>query len=122
GAVGRLQPIDFARHAGNRVSVGDGAETARCRRIALEGRQQAIRVRALEVALDALRAEHAAIERKLVPGLEADDLVVLDLQLDAALLPAEAAMRLDQPFGLDAGGEPYARHRRHVGAEVVDDL
>ena len=62
-------------------------------------------MRALQIALDALRTEHAVIERKLLPRLEADDLVVLDLELNAALLAAEAAVRLDDPVGLDAGVE-----------------
>ena len=52
---------------------------------------------ALQVALHALWAEHPAVERELLPGLEADHLVVAHLELDAALLAAEAAVRLDQP-------------------------
>ena len=60
-------------------------------------------MRALQVAFDAFRAEHPAIERKFLPGLEADHFVVADLELDAALLAAETAMRLDQAFGLDGG-------------------
>ena len=52
----------------------------------------------LQIALHAFRAEHSAIERELLPRLEADDLVVADLQLNAALLSAEAAMRLYQTF------------------------
>jgi hypothetical protein len=67
--------------------------------------EQAVGVRLLQVALDPLRAQHAAVEGELVPGLEADDLVVLDLELHAALLAAEAAVRLDQLVGLDAGVE-----------------
>ena len=62
---------------------------------------QPVGMRALQVALDALRAEHAAVERELLPRLEADDLVVADLELDAALLAAEAAVRLDEPVRLD---------------------
>ena len=51
----------------------------------------------LQVALDALGAEHPAIEREILPRLEADHVIFANLQLDAALLPAEAAMRLYQP-------------------------
>ena len=51
---------------------------------------------ALHVALYALWAKHALVERKIFPGLETDDLVVSNLQLDAALLSAEAAMGLYQ--------------------------
>ena len=56
-------------------------------------------MRALQVALHALRAEHAAVERKVLPRLEADDLVVPNLELDPALLAAEAAVGLDEPSG-----------------------
>ena len=50
----------------------------------------------LEVALHALRAQLPFVEGELVPGLEPDDLVVAHLQLDAALLPAEAAVGVDE--------------------------
>jgi len=56
-------------------------------------------VGALEIAPDPLRAEHPLVERELLPRLEADHLVVPHLELDAALLAAEAAMGLDQPVG-----------------------
>ena len=39
----------------------------------------------------------------------------------AALLAAEAAMRLDEPLGLDAGRQPDARHRRQMRPESFDD-
>src|SRR5207344_1012224 len=65
--------------------------------------------------------EHAAIEGKVFPRLEANHLVVADLELDAALLPAEAAVGLDEPFGLDARRQPSARHRRHVRPVPFDD-
>src|SRR5262250_1327258 len=42
---------------------------------------QPIRVLVLHVPLDTLRAELAAIERELLPRLEADDLLVLDAKL-----------------------------------------
>src|SRR6185436_9615171 len=58
--------------------------------------KQPIRMFVLQVTLHALRTQHAVIDRKLFPRLEADHLVVLDLQLNAALHSAEAAMRLDQ--------------------------
>src|SRR5438132_304462 len=47
-----------------------------------------VRVLVLHVALHALRTELPAVERELFPRLETDHLVVLDLELDAALLPA----------------------------------
>ena len=77
-------------------------EPAGGRRVALERVQQAIGMAALQVALDALRAELALVERELVPRLEADDLVVVDLELDAALLAAEAAVRLHRAVDLEA--------------------
>src|SRR6185295_8005910 len=93
-------------------------------------RPEPVRVFVLEIALDALRAEHPAVERELLPGLEAHDLVVADLELDAALLAAEAAVRLHQPVGRtgrllrpapgrsvvevrpEALGQPVGRQRR----------
>ena len=59
-------------------------------------------MRALQVALDALGTEHTVVEGELLPRLEADDFIVLDLELDAALLAAEAAVRLDEPVRLRA--------------------
>ena len=68
--------------------------------VARERRQQAVGVLVLHVALHALGAELPAVERELFPRLEADDLVVLHLELDAALLAAEAAVRLHDAVGL----------------------
>src|SRR5262252_10326142 len=78
-------------------------------------------MRALQVALDALGAQHAPVERELLPRLEADNLVVPDLELHAALLAAETAMRLDKPIGLRARRQPHPGHRRRVRAEAIDD-
>ena len=100
GAVRRLNALDGGGHAIDGRLVGEGAKSLRRGRIALVGVQQAIGMRALQVALDALGAQHAAIERELVPRLEADDLIVLDLELNAALLAAETAMRLDEAVQL----------------------
>ena len=50
----------------------------------------------LQVALYALGAKHAMVERKIFPGFKPDDLILSNLQLNAALLSAEAAMSLDQ--------------------------
>ena len=59
-------------------------------------REQAVRMFVLQVALYALGAEHAAVDRKLFPRLESDDLVVMNLELNAALNSAEAAVRLHE--------------------------
>src|SRR6478609_1669747 len=75
----------------------------------------------LKVALHALRTEHAAIERELLPRLEANHPVVTHLELNPALLATEAAMGLHEPIRLDAGRQPRARHRRQVRSEPLDD-
>ena len=92
------------------ASQRDRPEPAGGRRVALHRVQQPVGVAALEVALDALRAQLALVERELVPRLEADDRVVADLQLDAALLAAEAAVGLDDAVDLEPG-VPAARRR-----------
>src|SRR4051812_1739125 len=78
-------------------------------------------MRALQVAFHAFGAEHAAVEREVFPRLEANHLVVAYLELDPALLAAEATMRLHQAIGLDAGRQPHARHRGQVRSELLDD-
>src|SRR5215831_7220798 len=52
----------------------------------------------LHVALDSLGAEAALIEREVLPRFKTDDTVVLYLELNAALLPAKAAMCFYQPI------------------------
>ena len=88
------------------------------RLVAHERRQQAIGVLVLHVALHALRAELALVERKLLPRLEADDLLVLHLELDAALLAAEAAVRRHDPVGLAARGPAAGRLAVEMRAEL----
>src|SRR6185295_4496557 len=58
--------------------------------VAQQGVEETIGVAALHVPLHALGTEHAAVEGKLLPRLEADDAVVAHLELDAALLAGEA--------------------------------
>src|SRR5262245_25895588 len=74
---------------------------------------------ALQVALHTLGAQHAAIEREVLPRLEPDDLVALHLELDPALLTAEAAMRLDELVGCGLGAA--ARSRRQMRPERSGD-
>ena len=70
-------PLDLRwRRGRSRPSYGIGLKPDGERRVAPQRGQEAIGMRALEVALHALRAQHPAIERELLPGLEADDLVV----------------------------------------------
>jgi hypothetical protein len=75
----------------------------------LERMQQPVGMIVLEVTLNAFGAKPALVVRELFPGLETDDLVVFDQELDAALHPAEAAMRLDNLVRLVAAGITLAR-------------
>src|SRR5262245_14524649 len=79
-------------------------------------------MRSLQVPLDAFGAEHAAVEGELFPGLEPDHLVVADFQLNAALLTAEATMRLHKAIGLDGGGQPRTGHGRAVWTKAGRNL
>ena len=100
-AVGLLDAADLADDPVERLVPRDPPEPAGRGGVALERVQQPVGVAALEVPLDALRAELALVERELVPRLEADDLVVTDLELDPALLPAEAAVGVDDAVDLE---------------------
>ena len=76
--------------------------------------QQPVGMLVLHVTLHALGTELSLIERKIFPRLEADNLVVLDLQVNAALLAAKAAVRCYQFVGLAlilpaAGRRPLRR-------------
>ena len=81
--------------------------------------EQPVRMVTLQVALDALGAQHSAVERKLLPGLETDDVVVAHFELNSALLAAEAAMGLHQFFGLVAGISLPASLRHVVQMRAV---
>ena len=108
-AVRRLDPLDLA---GRPIQRG---VPVNCRKassfVARQRRAQAIRMLVLHVALHALGAELALVERELFPRLEADDLFVLDLELDAALLAAEAAVRLHDPVRFAVGRPSRPRGR-----------
>ena len=68
---------------------------------------------ALHIALYALGAKHAVVERKIFPGLETDDLILSDLELNAALLATEATVGLHQFFrGVDRFILPIHRGER----------
>src|SRR5439155_588473 len=115
-------PGDGLGHLLDGAVVGDGPEAARRTGVALVGAEQTVGVRALQVALDALGAEHAAVEGEVLPRLEADDLIALHLQLDAALLAAEAAVRLHQPVRLNRRRCTVADGVSAVWPEPVDDV
>ncbi len=88
--------LDFPNLGDDQIEGFVPAGLAKARRGADERSGEPIRVVRLHVALDALGAEPSLIEGKLQPRLEADDLILRDLQLDAALHAAKAAVRLDQ--------------------------
>ena len=77
-------------------------------------------MRSLQVAFHAFGAEHAAIERKLLPRLKADDFVVLDFELNAALLAAKATVRFDEAIRRDAAIQSLSAGKRQVRAKGVD--
>ena len=121
-AVGRLDAADLGDDAVEGGVPRDRAEAPGCRRITHHRVQQAVGVAALEVTLDALRAQLALVERELVPRFEADDGVVADLQLDAALLTAEAAVRLHDAVGVDLRIPAAGRGDVEVRAVAGDQL
>jgi hypothetical protein len=84
--------------------------------------EQSIGMGSLEVAFDSLGTEFSLVEWKLEPGLEADDLVVLHLELDAALLTAETAVRLYQAIRLHAGVHGLRDGVSQMRTERLDEL
>ncbi len=98
------------------------SEPARGGLVAFHRVHDPVGMAALQVALDALRAELALVEREVVPGFEADHFVVVHLQLDAALLTAEAAVRVDDTIHLDPGVPPSGWRLVEVRAVAVDQL
>ena len=80
----------------------------------------AVRMCSLQVPLDALWTEHAPVEGKVLPGLEADDYVVFDFQLNAALLATETAVGLHQLIGLYVCCQPDAFAENGMRTESSD--
>ena len=60
-------------------------------------------MRALQVALDALGAEHAVVEREILPRLEADDLLSLTLSWMPHCWPQKQQCVLTSRSGSTAG-------------------
>jgi hypothetical protein len=77
-------------------------------------------MRPLEIPLHAFRTKHAAIERKILPRLEADHLVVPDFELDSTLLAAKAAMGFHQPLGVLRSVQARATRVIAVRAKPID--
>jgi hypothetical protein len=69
----------------------------------------------LEIALDPFWAELSLIHGKILPGLKTDDVVLFDLELDAALHAAKAAVSLDQTVRKRVLLAPHG-HRFGMGA------
>src|SRR5581483_11665303 len=98
----RVTPVlllDFAQPArgeAQRLVPSCRAET----RVGAQQRiEQAVGMAALQVPLHALRTQHAVVERKILPRFESDHAVGAHLELNAALLPAEAAVSLNEFIG-----------------------
>ena len=100
----------------------EGPESARRSRVALQRGRQPVRMRALQIPLDAFRTQHSFVERKVFPRFKPDDRVVFHLELNATLLAAKAAMRLDDLVRLNAGFQPHASAKRQMWAELVNDV
>ena len=81
--------------------------------------EQPVRMVRLQITLHALGAKHPAVEREVLPRLEADHAVLANLELNAALLAAEAAVRLHQLLGAVARLVLPAAGRRVVQVRAV---
>src|SRR6185503_19290015 len=95
--VATVPVLDLAETARGEVERLAPSGLAEAARRAHQRGEQPVRMRALEVTAHALGTEHPAVEGEVFPRLEADHLLVAYLELDAALLAAEAAVRLHQP-------------------------
>ena len=117
-AVLALDALDFRDRSAERVLPIRAPEAGAFG--SLERIQQPVGMIVLQVALDAFRTKPAFVERELFPRFEADDLVVFDQQLDAALHPAETAMGLDDLVRLVASGIALARRVVQMRPELGD--
>src|SRR6185503_6198654 len=91
--------LDFAQAASGEVERFVPTRFPEARIRAEERVEEPVGMVRLQITLHAFWAKHAAVERKLFPGLEADHAVFAHLELNAALLAAEAAVGLDQSIG-----------------------
>jgi hypothetical protein len=60
------------------------------------------------------------VEREVLPRLKANDYVILDLELNAALLATETAVCLDKLVRLDVSRQPKALAEDSVWTEAAD--
>jgi hypothetical protein len=111
-----LNPFDLADGRCECLFPADGFEAFAFD--ALKGAEETVGVVVLKVTLDTLGAEFASVEWELLPRLEANDLIVSDLELDAALLTAKAAMSFDKflrfTAPLPAACAPLSKTRRCI--------
>src|SRR5262249_52927974 len=121
-AVHFLNAANLRGRAPDRLIVADYAEPICGGRIARVGAKQPVGLRPLKIALDALGTEHAVIEWRFLPRLEADHAVRLDLKLDAALHSAKTAVSFHQAvrFAIRLPLRPVAVAT--VRAELLDNL
>src|SRR5215831_7883784 len=89
---------------------------------AQQGSFQAIRMFVLQISLDAFGAEPSLVEGKIFPGFKADYLVVFDLELDAALLPAKTAVRLHDAVRFAFRIPAQSRSAIQCRTELRDDF
>src|SRR5262245_6587053 len=120
--MGDLDAADLSHYPIEGVVPRDRPEAARCGGIPLQGMQQPVGMAALEVALHPFGAQLALVEGELVPRLETHHGVVACLELDPALLAAEAAVGVDDAVGLDAGVPAAGRGPVQVRAVAGDEL
>ena len=119
--VGRLNALNLRRHARDCRVVRHRRKPSRGIRIALQRGREPVRMAALKVALDAFRTEHPLVEWKVVARLESDNEVVFDLEIDAALLAAEAAMGRHDPVRLHARIDARPLHAVEMRSPRVGD-
>ena len=76
----------------------------------------------MEISLNAFGAEHSLVEWKIFPRLKTKNNIVLDLELYAALLPAETAMSFDNANGLNASSQPDSFAESRMRPKLLDDV
>ncbi len=115
-AIQILDPADFGGSAGKRILPGcTGKPLVRTN----QRLEDPVGVVVLHVALHAFRAELALVDRKFLPWLEANHLVLLDLELDTALDPTKAAVGLHQ-FVISTSSPPSSGRVGRGGTVMVD--
>ena len=72
----------------------------------------------LHVPLHSLGTKLASIEGKFFPRLESDNFVIADSELDSTLLPAEAAMSLNQLVVFSCVGPSPGRNPMNMRTEL----